>query len=99
MLLFLLTALAAATVKSGPVASLQVRTDGSTFSVVVNEDASVGYRLHIKCIAECVRSLSYQEVIGDTPLGLFSDEMNLVFSLSVAGSGYRVRVWHLTNDG
>lgn len=89
----LLTLAALASVGSAPVAALRVDAGEATFQVTVQEDISVGYRLRMRCTERCVNPLTYEEVVGDRPMGLFANEGGFVFSTWSAGSAYRVRVW------
>ena len=97
-LLIALPALLASTVP--PVASLRINGERSTFSVVVEDSASTGYDIRIKCVSACAEPIDFSEPIGDVPMGLFSrDQDDLVFSLWSGGSAYRVRVWQVSDAG
>ncbi|MFK3890507.1 hypothetical protein [Sphingomonas sp. NPDC079357] len=97
-LLIAVPALLASTVP--PVASLRVNGERSTFSVAVEESASTGYDIRIKCVSSCAQPIDFSEAIGDVPMGLFSrDQDDLVFSLWSSGSAYRVRVWQVSDTG
>jgi hypothetical protein len=97
-LLIALPALLANTVS--PVASLRIDGARSSFSVLVEENASTGYDIRIKCVSTCAQPIEFNEFIGDVPMGLFSrDQDDLVFSLWSGGSSYRVRVWQVSDAG
>lgn len=91
----LLTLAAVASVGSAPVAALRVDAGEATFQVTVEEEISVGYRLRMRCMVRCIQPLTYEEVVGDRPMGLFANEGGFVFSTWSAGSAYRVRVWQI----
>jgi len=83
-----------------PVASLRVDGERSTFSVTVEERASVGYDVRIECVSTCAQPIAFSETVGDAPMGLFSrDQDDLVFSVWSGGSAYRVRVWQVSDAG
>jgi hypothetical protein len=64
------------------------------------EDRSVGYRLSIRCVADCALPAAYQEAVSDSPMGLFwQDRDDLIVSSWSGGSAYRVRVWQITDKG
>ncbi|MFG6284420.1 hypothetical protein [Sphingomonas sp. S6] len=83
-----------------PIASLRVHGERSTFSVVVEDSAAVGYDIRIECVAACDHPVDFHERIDDVPMGLFTrDQDELLFSLWGGGSTYRVRVWKVGDSG
>jgi hypothetical protein len=83
-----------------PIASLQVHGERSTFSVVVEDHATVGYDIRIRCVSACDHPVDFHEPIDDVPMGLFTrDQDDLLFSLWGGGSAYRVRVWKVGDSG